>query len=132
MYDLICELEVTTATRDGELGVVVTALRSMKGHTDAGQDRAILQRLGLVRCWTRGPKRLMGVQGLRRTFGGERARVAGLGNAESICVPSVIFAVLPDSECPISEEIRNKRDGFPNRASSDARFPSAECLYDQE
>lgn len=59
------------------------------------------------------------VEGLNRTFGGERARVAELVDAELVCIQSVTIAGLSESEGTVTEEICNVPDGFPVEASSD-------------
>lgn len=46
------ELKVTAMTRNGELGVLVGAVRSLRGRVAAGEDRANTAEAWLARCYT--------------------------------------------------------------------------------
>lgn len=127
----ICKLEGPATTFEGEIGIVVRAVRSLKSRVAEGEDRVSTEEVRARETLDKMSKLRAPVKGLNRTVVGEHARVTELLKAELVRVLSVITAALSESEGKVSNALCGVRDGFPVDACFDTPAPSAECLSEQ-
>lgn len=127
----IPELRNAAATGEGELGIVGRAVELLKARFAAGKDRVHTDEAWSCETMDKISKLQALLEEPDRSVGGERARVAGLVDAELVSVAPVINKALSGSEGMVSEEICDVHDGFPVNWSSDAPDPSVIGLSDQ-
>lgn len=101
----ILELDFTAATCDEKLGVVLRAVRSLKGRVAAGEDRSNSAEDRACNMFGRMFELPAIVKELNWTVNGECARVAGLVNAKLVRIQSDFSGGLSESERRISEAI---------------------------
>lgn len=114
----ICMLEMASATGDGELGVSMEAVRSLRSCVAVCEDR---RNSGEARDFQTLDDMLevrVLVERLDRTIGFQPVRVVGLVNAELVRIQLFITVALLENEGRGSEAICDGREGFRVEASS--------------
>lgn len=86
------------AKRNGKPGVVVWAVRSLKGRTAAKKDMSSAAEAQDCNMLDKQSELQAFIKGLNQNTAGELARIVWLFNAELICIWSVITATLSKSE----------------------------------
>lgn len=124
----ISKLELSAGRQDGELGIVVQAVWSLKGRAAAGKDMANIMEVRAAMSLKKMSKPRALVKGWNQTVGGERVCVAELVDVELVRVELVIIVTLSESGVTLNQAICNLCDSFLVEEPSDAPSPSAEGI----